>query len=420
MTVLSCELAFFMRCQAKILASHRDAREEQEMNHRTMKNMVLLGVAIGLHLLAGMPAMARATEPLPADKVGRVEAAVGAMMARRGIPALSIAIVLDDRIVLERGYGTADVENGVPANASTVYRIASTTKAITAVAAMQLVEKGSLDLDAPVQKYAPGFPVKPFPITARQLLAHLSGIRNYRREEGEHTNHYESLVGALDIFKDDPLDHEPETRYTYTTYGYTLLGVVIEGASGMTFLDYLRERVFAPAGMQHTFVDDIHAIIPHRARGYHPKVYAAFDGAWRNASLMDSSYKIPGGGLVSTAGDMARFAIAVLKGVLLKPETFAQMTREQKTTSGQPTGYGYGWYIDGRQGREPDGSVWHGGVQQGFTSDLWLLPEERFALVLLTNLEGGRILGLEGLGNEIAGIVLDQAQVRGRSPDPRD
>jgi serine beta-lactamase-like protein LACTB len=343
---------------------------------------------------------------LSGDQVSKIEATIAAFRSRLSIPAISIAIVKDNQIVFRRGYGLADLENKVPATADTVYRIASVSKPLAAVAAMQLVEKGKLDLDAPVQKYAPSFPIKAFPITTRQLLAHLSGVRGYRRGEGERTYHYESLTDALAVFKDDPLEHEPGTKYAYTTFGYTLLGVVIEGASGMSYPEYLRERILKPAGMLHTQVDDIYLIIPNRARGYSPRVYGEFNGNWRNPALMDSSYKIPGGGLVSTVEDLARFGMAVQNGVLIKPETFEQMSRNQKTRDGQETGYGYGWYVGRREGREPDGSVWHGGVQQGFTSDLWILPSKHFAVVILTNLEGGGRLGLEKLGNELADIVL--------------
>ena len=343
---------------------------------------------------------------LSGDQISKIEGTINAFRSRLSIPAVSIAIVKDNQIVFRRGYGLADLENKVPATADTVFRIASVSKPLAAVAAMQLVEKGKLDLDAPVQKYAPSFPIKAFPITSRQLLAHLSGVRGYIRSEGERTFHYESLTDALAIFKDDPLEHEPGTKYTYTTFGYTLLGVVIEGASGMSYPEYLREQILKPAGMLNTQVDDIYAIIPNRARGYSPRVYGQFNGNWRNPALMDSSYKIPGGGLVSTVEDLARFAIAVQNGVLIKPETLEQMARNQKTRDGQETGYGYGWYVGRREGREPDGSVWHGGVQQGFTSDLWILPSKHFAVVILTNLEGGGRLGLEKLANQLADIVL--------------
>lgn len=360
-------------------------------------------------LLVSMSVAAQTTAALSAEKIAKIETAVSSFMSRLGIPAVSVAVVENNQIQFQRGYGMSDVENFVPAKALTVFRIASVSKPLTAVAAMQLVEKGKLDLDAPVQKYVPSFPTKNFPVTTRQLIAHLSGIRNYKQGEGERTNRYDSLTDALGIFKDDPLDFEPGTKFSYTTFGYTLLGAVIEGASGMKYEDYMRENIFKPAGMQHTYVDDVYALIPNRAKGYRPKVFGVFNGENRNADLMDSSYKIPGGGLVSTAEDIARFAIAAQNGVLIKRETFEQMSKSRKTRDGQETGYGYGWYIGGSSGGFATGdpnSVWHGGVQPGFTSDLVLLPKKRLALVILTNLEGGGRLGLGTLAGQIADIVL--------------
>lgn len=366
--------------------------------------LMLLGLA--LNLLAWMPTAAQSPPRLPAEKIAKLDAAITAHASRLSIPGLSVAIVMDNKLRWQGGYGVADIENFVPAKPLTVYRIASVTKSLTAVAAMQLVEKGKLDLDAPIQKYVPSFPVKGFPITTRLLLSHLSGVRGYTQSEGERTDHYESLTEALSVFKNDPLQHEPGTRYTYTTFGYTLLGAAIEGASGMTYTNYMREHIFEPSGMTHTYVDNIFAVILNRARGYSPRVYGVFDGNYRNASLMDSSYKIPGGGLVSTAEDLARFAIALLNGKLIKKETLELMSRNQKTSDGRETGYGYGWYIEGRSGRPADGSISHGGVQQGFTSDLWILPRKRFAVVILTNLEGGGRLGLAALANQFADILL--------------
>ena len=369
-----------------------------------MKPIRTLTLAV---VLLGCP-LAAAQTPLPADKIIRIETAISSFMSQQNIPGLSIAIVYENQIRFQRGYGMAEVENFVPAKALTVYRIASVSKPLTAVAAMQLVEAGKLDLDAPVQKYAPTFPTKSFPVTTRQVLAHLSGIRNYRPGEGERTTRYNTLTAALAIFKDDPLEQEPGTRFAYTTLGYTLLGVIIEGASGMSFADYMREHVFNPAGMQHTYVDDLYAIIMNRARGNTPRVFGQLDGNYRNPILMDSSYKIPGGGFVSTAEDLARFAIAVQNGVLIKPETFGQMSKTQKTHDGRETGYGYGWYIGASPGISMDAeAVSHGGVQPGFTSDLVLLPRKRFAVAILTNLEAGGRLELSRLVKQLTDIVLE-------------
>ena len=360
-----------------------------------------------LALLAFAAVSAQAPTQLNADKRAEIEKAVSSFMSRQNIPGLSVAIVQDNQVRFQGGWGMADLENFVPAKALTVYRIASVSKPLTAVAAMQLVEKGKLDLDAPVQKYAPTFPVKKFPITTRQLLAHLAGIRNYKRGEGERTNRYENLTEALSIIKDDPLESEPGTRFSYTTFGYILVGVIIEGASGMSYSEYMAKNILQPAGMQHTYVDDLFAIIPNRAHGYTPRVFAVLDGNYRNPILMDSSYKIPGGGWVSTAEDMARFAIAVQNGVLIKPETFAEMSKSQKTKDGRETGYGYGWYVGAFGGfsNSPD-AVSHGGVQPGFTSNLVILPKQRFAVIILTNLEAGGRLDLGSLASQLTAIVL--------------
>ncbi len=367
----------------------------------------LVSAVIVLNLLSSIPAMAQSPTVLSTDKIAKIEAAITALMSSKHIPGLSIAIVNNNQLRWQSGYGIADLENSVPAKAVTVYRIASVAKPITAVAVMQLVESGKLDLDAPIQKYVPTFPAKPWPITTRQLLGHLSGIRNYKQNEfpnqADSTRFYNSLTEALSMFKDDPLDFEPGTKFSYTTYGYTLLGTVIEGASGMSYVDYMRENVFKPAKMIHTQADNVYDIIPNRARGYHPKAYGKFDGNLRNADLADTSYKIPAGGLVSTVEDLANFAIAVQNGVLIKKETFEQMSAPQKTADGKATSYGLGWYIDGVGDRK--GLVWHGGVQSGVTSMLFILPKERLALVILTNLEGGGRLGLETLLNQISDIV---------------
>ena len=240
------------------------------------------------------------------------------------------------------------------------------------------------------------------------MLAHLSGIRHYNPGEGERTVRYDSITDALSVFKDDPLKHSPGARYTYSTFGYTLLGAVIEAASGMKFVDYMAQRIFQPAGMLRTQVDAVFLIIPDRARGYSPRVYAVFDGSLRNPVLMDPSYKIPGGGFLSTAEDLARFAIALQEGKLVKAQTFREMATSARTNDGTETRYGYGWYI-GRPGRPADRSIWHGGVQAGFTADLLLLPDKRFALVMLTNLEGGGGLRLSQLADQIIKIVLEES-----------
>lgn len=335
---------------------------------------------------------------LSPEKWELVRGAIRDAMRAQEIPGLSVALVVDRKLDRSEGFGLADVENGVPATEQTVYRLASISKPITAVALLQLVERGKLDLDAPVQKYVPSFPEKPWPVTTRQLLGHLGGIRHYAGNEVNSTRHYVDLTKPLDIFKDDDLKHEPGTKFLYTTYGFNLLGCVLEGAADDSFLLHLRKNVFEPSGMETIRADDSLAIIPHRAQGYRKSP----QGELRNSALADTSNKIPGGGLCSTAGDLARFAAAVQADGLLKRETKERMFTRQKTKDGQETTYGLGWSLATRGGRKV---VSHGGGQQRVSTLLSMVPEEGFAVALMSNLEGAT---LGPLAEKIATIVLGE------------
>jgi CubicO group peptidase (beta-lactamase class C family) len=295
-----------------------------------------------------------------------------------------VAVAMQNELRWSNGYGLADIENFVPAKAHTVYRLGSISKPITAVAVMQLVERGKLDLDAPVQKYVPSFPAKPWPVTTRHLLSHLSGIRHYRNEaEVNSTRHYTDMLEPLRIFQDDPLLFEPGARFSYTTYGYNLLGAVAESASGLRFADYLRENVFRPAGMDKIGADDHFRIIPNRARGYRKSPA----GEIQNCNLADTSNKIPGGGMSSTVEDLVKFGLAVQTHVLLKKDTVEQMFTRQKTTAGQAVDYGLGFAI---REFEDKRSAGHGGSQQGVNTFLHMLPADGVAVAVMLNLEGGR------------------------------
>ena len=247
---------------------------------------------------------------------------------------------------------------------------------------MQLAERGKLDLDAPVQKYVPSFPEKPWPITARLLLGHLSGIRHYSGPaEVASTRHYTNLIEPLKIFQNDPLLFEPGTKYSYTSYGFNLLGAAVEAAAGVSFMDYLRAKIFIPAGMERIRNDDSLAVIPNRARGYQK----APDGAILNCDLADTSNKIPGGGMIATAEDLVRLAIALQHDVLVRRDTRQQMFTPQKTKDGKPTTYGLGWQVGERNGRH---MVWHGGGQQGTRTVLGMLEKEDIVVAVMCNTDG--------------------------------
>lgn len=331
-------------------------------------------LTLGLILLAAARiAAAQGTAPGEAD--ARLDRLVTDAMHAQQIPAVTVAVMTGDRLVYSRAFGTADLENSVPATPETLIRTASIAKTITAVATLTLVESGKLDLDAPVQRYCAPFPAKQWPITTRELLSHTSGVRHYLPGEPEHTQHYQWMADGFALFAADPLLFRPGTAYSYSTYGYTVVGCAIEGASGARFEDYVAGHVLGPAGMTHTFVDNTLEIVPHRARGYQK-----IDGAVKNAALMDSSYKIPGGGYVSTAEDLVRFAQALLDGKLLKPATLRQMWTATAVSGKDPYGLGFALPEGGR-------FVMHTGGQSGTSTELFIVPQSHAAVAVLANLE---------------------------------
>lgn len=338
-----------------------------------------------------------AGQALPADLSAAIDRVMEKAIAGP-LPGASLAIAINNRVVFEKGYGQADLEHGIAVTTDTVFRTASVAKPMTATAVVQLAEAGKLDLDAPIRKYCTAWPDKHPTITARQLLGHLGGVRHYARQgESTGTRTYFSIEEALALFKDDALLHEPGTKYTYTTYGYTLLGCAIEGASGQSYIDYMTEHVFAPAGMTRTRQDFHYFVIPDRARGYmlmDERTYQSLPasakriakaGAIYNANLHDTSMKVPGGGLVSTAGDLVRFGVAVNTGALLPKAAVEMMWTEQRTTGGEGVGYGMGWGVT-----EPQDGIRrlsHSGNQAGASSVLHVIPEQGIVIALMTNLE---------------------------------
>jgi serine beta-lactamase-like protein LACTB len=321
------------------------------------------------------------------EKQAQVEYAVTKFMAANSVPGISVAVVENGEYEWAGGFGMADLENFVPATSHTLYRLASISKPITATAALQLWQRGKLDIEAPVQKYCPAFPQKGAPISTRQALSHLAGIRHYKSDSQDdpeigNTRHFDDPIEAgLNFFKNDALVAKPGTAFHYSTQGFTLAGCAIEGASGQKYVDFVRENVFLPAAMVRTRVDDRFAVIPHRTRFYSKQK----SGAVVNADFLDASYKVPGGGWLSSAEDMANFVVALLNDRLMTRATRDVMWTTQKTSQGKETGYALGWGT-GKDLGVPD--VGHGGGQQGTSTFILMIPERRAGVVVLMNLDG--------------------------------
>jgi CubicO group peptidase (beta-lactamase class C family) len=252
----------------------------------------------------------RGAPTTPAEFFQRVEEIRGFLhefVDTSAVPGVSVALGVGDFTRFE-AFGWADLEASVPVTPHTRFRIGSVSKVLTAAAPGLLVESGAVDLDATIQRYVPGFPEKQHPVTLRHLAGHQSGIRHYRGGEALSSRHFDSVSEALSVFAEDPLVAEPGSAFTYSTYGYTLLSAAMERASGRTFLDLIQETVLEPIGMTHTAPEMKGALHPDQAVGYEPD----YAGGVEIPPKTDLSNKWAGGGYVSAAGDLLKFARAHL------------------------------------------------------------------------------------------------------------
>ena len=337
--------------------------------------------------------------PEPAAERGDIFAAIVAEARdAAGSPGLSAAVALDGELIWSGASGLADIENGVPATAASVYRIASISKPIAAAAVMQLVAQGALDLDAPIQEYFPAFPEKEHPVTVRHLLTHTSGIRHYNPGEMDMKDHFDTVEAGIDIFKDDPLLFEPGTEYSYSTYAYNMLAGAVESVSGLSFDDYLRQNIWGPAGMDATYLEHQGDIVPNRVRQY---VKSEDSPMVRNAPFADLSIKWAGGGMIATAPDLVRFALALDAETILSASVHDLMTTPYVLADGSASEYALGWRIS-----EDDAGTWvaHSGGATGGTTRLLRLPARGLAVALTANVQSAA--GLPEAARRLADAAL--------------
>jgi len=349
-----------------------------------------------------MPATATLFAP---SRRAQVEAAVDAFMASSATPGVAVAVVESGRLTWAHGFGKADLEDGAPATEHTLFRLGSLSKSLTATAAMVLSERGQLDLDAPVQKYCPSFPQKPWPISTRQLLTHLGGIRDddpgaQGAPEPHNTTHFgEPIASGLLLFASEPLVAPPGTHFHYATRGYTLVGCVLEGAAGRGYADVVREIVLAPAGMTETVIDDRVAVVPERARFYEKAAPGeAARGGVRNEDFFDSSNELPGAGWLSSAEDMARFEVAVLGDHLVRRSSREIMWTSVQPSDGSKSTYGLGWQVG-------PSTFGHAASQPGTSAAFVVAPRRGAGVVVLANLGG---VDAGKLAAQLLGVLLGE------------
>jgi CubicO group peptidase (beta-lactamase class C family) len=292
-----------------------------------------------------------ATEWSPSAKWA-VAVEQGRQLARAGLieqnlPGLAVAVGAGGENVWAEGFGWADLENRVPVTPGMRFRIGHASKALTSAAVGLLLEKGRLHLGDEIQKYVPGFPEKQWPVTLRQLMGHMAGIRHYRGEEADiPSGHCERASEGLQSFADDPLLFEPETEYRYSTYGWILVSAAVEAAANEPFFTFMRTQVFMPLGMSDTTFDSTTEPVPDLVTFYFPKFSGDNHFGPEVAKTVDYSCFAGAGAFLSTPADLVRFGMALNSGKLLQPATVTMLQTPQQLASGKDTDYGLGWMIE--------------------------------------------------------------------------
>ncbi len=306
-----------------------------------------------------------AATPAPAARESRL-AQVDALFASlegKPVPGAAVLVVRDGAVIHRAAYGLANVELGVPNSPETVFRIASVTKQFTAMAILRLCEQGKLKLDDRLAGFFPDFPAAA-EITVHQVLTHTAGLPDFV-----------SVEEAARL----PLESRPGERLNYSNVGYEMLGRIIEAVSGRSYGEYLAENIFRPLKMTHTGVDSRHRIIPGRAAGYQPDG----KGGFSNADYSDLGKVPAAGGLYSSVDDLLRWDEALYSGVLVRPETVALAFTPAMLNSGRQVGYACGWMVGTHRGLREIG---HGGDISGYNAYIARYPDQRFTVVVLSNM----------------------------------
>lgn len=318
------------------------------------------------------------------DKSTKAQALLEKLTNENNVVGATAGYSIDGETIWQASSGHADQKSQQEFTATTITRLASIAKPMTAIAVMQLVEQGLIDLDASVQTYIPDYPKQSnTQISIRHLLSHTSGIDGYKNgKEAQTKKEYTSLYDALSIFKDRDLLFEPGTRYNYTTYGYTLLGAVVEKVTGQSFEEYVQENIWDKAGMSNTGVVKYGQNKPNQSTLYQQNS----KGKTRVGTENNLSNRIPGGGVYSTLEDMLKFGNSVINNVFVKESTMDLM-RQHHSLEKEANGYGFGWFLYNPKPNE-GAIIGHSGEQTGSATQLLIIPSKKLVAVILSNTSG--------------------------------
>ena len=361
-----------------------------------MKTIGLAAITVSLRLTLvsfGASGSTVAQDPAVTAALGQLDTQLAAVMKERNLPGLSAGVIYDQELIWAKGYGYADLERHVPADADSIYEIGSVTKLFNAVMLMKLRDAGRLSLDDPIERYLPGFKIRsrftdPRPPTFRQVVSHVSGLpREYGFDVGE-SGHLQQSPAAVVLagIKDKEMQYPAYSGFHYSNLGIYIIGQALQRIAGEPYTQYMQKNVFDPLGMRCTGWEYTDAMKPHRAIGYTaPKR----DGSREVAPLfVPGDFGVSAGGIQSSVRDMARFiSLQFSEGPAGGAQILGSTTLREMWSSLVPAenwlwGYGIGWEVE----KYPNHvGICHTGGTLGFASKVRAVPDLKLGFVVLIN-----------------------------------
>ena len=341
--------------------------------------------------------------------------AVRAALIQQNLPGLSVAVGSGGEIVWAEGFGWADLEKRVPVAPGMRFRTGAVSIPLTSAAVGLLLQKERLHLDTEIQTYVPAFPDKQWPITLRQLMGHVAGVReDGGDEEPLFSQRCEQTGDALPRFADRPLQFEPLSRFDFSTLGWILVSAAVEKAAEEPFFTFMRSQIFKPLGMTDTTTDSVSEPVADRVTFYFPRFGA--DPRYGPDLMREGDYACfaGAGAFLSTPSDQVRFGMAFNSGKLVQPATVKLLQAPQRLASGEETGYGLGWDVESVSlAGQPATMVGHDGeFFMGGSSALLTFPDRGLVIAVTTNTS---FADVHAIGVRIAEAFAGQ----GTSPAPK-
>jgi CubicO group peptidase (beta-lactamase class C family) len=356
------------------------------MEKNRMSTSAIMRVA-GVFAVLLFALTASAQTQLPPDLIEKIDKVAIDTLARTGVPSASIAIVREGQIVYVKAYGDARLEPKMPATSQMRYSIGSISKQFTAAAILILQEQGKLSLDDKVGKYVPDL-TRGNEVTIRQLLSHTSGYSDYWPQDYVMPGMLKptNAQQIMDAWAKKPLDFDPGTKWQYSNTNYVIAGVIVEKVARMPLLQFLQQRVFTPLGIKSTFDTDSGPLTENDPRGY---LRFAL-GPLRPAPKEGKGWMFAAGELAMTAEDLAKWDVSVINQTVMKPASYREMQTDVLLKNGLDTHYGLGVDVNSQGGHR---AISHGGEVSGFTATNTVFPDDRAAVVVLTNQDAASASG---------------------------